>query len=256
MTPLDYIRIDADVLGLNLSSTEKLILGAVKSLDGKGMMLSNDELARLLNSKPDTVSKAIGRLESKKLIHSENRQSRYRRIYFGKKSEVESGTLRKKIRSKKDSTSEKNPATSDLIPATSDFFPNITKGTKGTEERELFGNGQSKEKITPERFIQHWNGFDTLPIVKAFSKERRGKLAARVKEETFKTHWREIIRKLAGSAFHTGQNDKGWRAGVDWILKNETNYLKILELPEPFDGVTRETTAAEFDKLLGTTADE
>lgn len=255
-TPLDYIRIDADILGMNLSSTEKLILGAIKNLNGRGLMLSNAELARLMNSKPDTVSKAIGRLESKGLIHFDNRQSKYRRIYFGKNSEVEGGALRKKILSEKESTSEKNPATSDLIPATSEKNPTIIKETQGKKDKDLFRDDKPKTKNTPEGFIQHWNSFDRLPPVRAFSKERRDKLAARVKEETFREHWQEIIRKLAGSAFHTGQNDRGWRAGVDWILKNDTNYLKILELPDPMDGVTREVDENEIDRLLGTAENE
>lgn len=249
MTPLDYIRIDADVLGLNLSSTEKLILGAVKSLDGKGMMLSNDELARLLNSKPDTVSKAIGRLESKKLIHSENRQSRYRRIYFGKESEVESGTLRKKIRSKKDSTSEKNPATSDLIPATSDKIPNITKGTKGTEP-----NGEQKTEaelkilfnVARKLYPGQKDGLDVE--FAAFKKA--------VKD------WRDItpilepaIQKYISYRAHlieTGQFCPNNKNFCRWLKKRcwETEY------PDLMAGATRETTEAEFDRLLGTTADE
>jgi len=136
--------------------------------------------------------------------------------------------------------------------------PNVssTESINESEDIDLFGQAEPKEEITPEGFLEHWNTFDRLPTVRAFSKERRDKLAARAKEQTFKTHWREIVRKLAGSAFHTGNNDRGWRASVDWILKNDTNYLKILELPDPMDGVTREADESEIDLLLGVASDE
>ena len=82
MNPLDYIRIDSDILQLDLPSTDKIILGAVKSFNGRGLMLSNEALAKMLNSKPNTIAKSIGRLKAKKLIHIEKEQSRYRLIYW------------------------------------------------------------------------------------------------------------------------------------------------------------------------------
>lgn len=186
MTPLDYIRIDADILGLNLSGTEKLILGAVKNLNGRGLMLSNAELARLLNSKTDTISKAIGRLESKELIHFDNRQSRYRRIYFGKKSEVEGAELRKKTQSKPESTSEKNPT--------------IIKGTK--RNASLKGNIGGKKFIPPtleqiQGYISENNlSVDGKHFLKYFSQsnwvDSRGNAVKNWKQKLLTWHTMEI----------------------------------------------------------------
>ena len=49
-------------------------------------------------------------------------------------------------------------------------------------------------------------------------------------EPVFADNWQAIIDKLSRSPFHTGQNDRAWQATVDWILKNSTNYVKILEI--------------------------
>ena len=50
-----------------------------------------------------------------------------------------------------------------------------------------------------------------------------------MEEPMFADDWKLIIDKLDGSKFHTGQNESGWKATVDWIIKNDTNYAKILE---------------------------
>jgi len=41
-------------------------------------------------------------------------------------------------------------------------------------------------------------------------------------------HWREFFDQVAASPFLSGQNDRGWKANIDWVL-NETNATKILE---------------------------
>lgn len=235
MTPLDYIRIDADILSRqDLTDKAKMLMGLIKNFNGKGLMMSNPELAKSLGTSTKTISRAISELEDKDLVSITGGQSRYRKIYLDKNGKVDASTG-----TKMDST------WTNMTPT----FPKMSNITKRTERTE-------RDSITPEGFSEHWNSFDRLPTVRAFGKERRDKLAARAKEETFKAHWKEIIRKLSGSSFHTGGNERGWRAGVDWILKNDTNYLKILELPEPFDGVTREATETEIDRLLGTDDDE
>lgn len=104
MTPIDYIRVDIDILQRqNLSNTEKLILGLIKNFNSQGLCLGNNAIGQLVKTRPDTVSKIISKLESQKEISIENAQSKYRRIYFGEKPKVEEP--------KADSTLENNPPT-------------------------------------------------------------------------------------------------------------------------------------------------
>ena len=104
MTPIDYIRVDADILlRQDLSSTEKLVLGLIKNFNSKGLRLSNGEIGRHIGSKPDTVTGIIRSLKDKHLIEIKNGQSRYRGIFY---SALKSGV-------KSNSTPENNRATPD-----------------------------------------------------------------------------------------------------------------------------------------------
>jgi len=256
-----------------LTPAEKVLLGLAWSFPD-GLRLSNAEIGRILCKHQVTVSRIIKKLEADGWLKITGNQSRWRRIYFNNDVKVKDGdtlafcdsTLafhsvyfsphakqnRRIEKEKKESTPfspVENTLTDVLVPSLS--TQQAKQSSQQSRHRQIhFGDAAPKAKITPEEFIQHWNRFDALPAIRAFSKERRSKLAARAKEDTFKTHWREIIRKLAGSPFHIGQNDRGWRAGIDWILKNETNYLKILELPEPTDGMTGAADGNEIITLF------
>jgi len=87
----------------------------------------------------------------------------------------------------------------------------------------------NKRKESTLAFLEHWNSHPNLPPIRTFTKERIRHLEARLQEEQFATNWKMIIEKTATCPFLTGQNDRGWRATVDWILVNETNYIKVLE---------------------------
>jgi hypothetical protein len=82
-------------------------------------------------------------------------------------------------------------------------------------------------------FMAYWNTKDSLPKIEQFTGGRQSRLKTRMKEPTFRDNWQAVIDKLSRSDFHTGQNERGWRADVDWLLKSDTNYVRILELPEP-----------------------
>ena len=87
-----------------------------------------------------------------------------------------------------------------------------------------------KESGTPpESLVDYWKSKSNLPQVRSITSGRRKKLVARFGEPDFSDHWREIIDKVSQSAFCTGDNDRGWRVGIDWLLANETNYVKVLE---------------------------
>ena len=60
-------------------------------------------------------------------------------------------------------------------------------------------------------------------------KGRKRKLAARWKEELFRERYESVFAKTAGNDFLTGRNDRRWRANFDWIIENDTNYVKVLE---------------------------
>ena len=89
-----------------------------------------------------------------------------------------------------------------------------------------------KKNIPPEDFISYWNSKGNLPQIKVFADGRKRQLKTRSQEPHFFENWKKIIDKLRASPFHTGQNGRRWKATCDWILQNDSNYCKIMELPE------------------------
>jgi hypothetical protein len=106
-----------------------------------------------------------------------------------------------------------------------------------------------------DEFIAYWNSNRNLPKVQAITKGRREKFNSRWKEEPFKTQWKEVIDTVAGSSFLTGTNDRGWKATFDWILANDSNYMKVLEgkytTKEESFGPTDERIESIMDGIYG-----
>jgi hypothetical protein len=148
MTPIDYIRIDADVLALDLSDKSKMLLGLIKSFD-RGLGMSNSELGELLNCSDDNISRIIRELNA--YIKIKNPQSRYRKIFYsGRNAEVKTGYSGKKT-GVADSTPTFEHATLTFKHATPAQMPDITKGTKitkniSTQEQVVF---DSARKLYP-----------------------------------------------------------------------------------------------------------
>jgi hypothetical protein len=84
----------------------------------------------------------------------------------------------------------------------------------------------------PEELQEVWNriGDGFLPKWKEMPKARRKAAAARLRERPIEgpEGWREVVSKIAGSPFCRGQNDRGWTADPDWLLKPGTA-AKVLE---------------------------
>ena len=74
----------------------------------------------------------------------------------------------------------------------------------------------------------------TLPAVKAMTRDRWNKCQARLGShagdaEQFLSDFRAAVRKASETPFLLGANERGWRATLDWLIANDTNYLKVLE---------------------------
>lgn len=70
----------------------------------------------------------------------------------------------------------------------------------------------------------------SLPQVRAVSERRKKHLRARWKQfdcdlATFK----KVFKKVEASDFCRGENDRGWKADFDWLIRNDENMLKVLE---------------------------
>ena len=90
-----------------------------------------------------------------------------------------------------------------------------------------------KPSTVVDDITNHWNTLTKLPKITSMNASRLKKLKLRLKEDTFRDNWKDILDKLNTSAWHIGENDRGWVANFDWIITNDTNYVKILEAKKP-----------------------
>ena len=66
-----------------------------------------------------------------------------------------------------------------------------------------------------------------MPKVVAVTKSREHAVCARVREYGMETVC-DVIKMAGERDFLSGDNDRGWVANFDWIMK-PTNFVKILE---------------------------
>jgi hypothetical protein len=126
---------------------------------------------------------------------------------------------------------------------------------KGKKESESFGEdsqGEPLKKIAPWQLWVIWEEFrGSLPEVRLFTKERiarcRNRIAGADFEVQFLDDFREAVRKAAAHPWPK------WRPNFDWFIRNDTNYVSILE-GKYDDWMTQEARNAQtIRRVLGRT---
>ncbi len=83
-----------------------------------------------------------------------------------------------------------------------------------------------------EATVTAWNSFcDKFPIlakIREMSDKRRTSLKHRFMRDSFRD-FEKILEAIKEQPFLQGENDRKWVVSFDWIIENDTNYLKILE---------------------------
>ena len=221
----------------DINGTDKVMLAVIVDRMGRNGVSwpGVRQIAKDAGVSVPTVLESIRRLEKVSLLTREKRKNGQSNLYrITEKSAQETLAVKNIKRSRKFNSGVK------------DSLPEALKKLELNQTDQL---NQTKE----EEFMSLWNSQTTLPKIQTFTRQRKQKFQARMKEPVFRDHRLAIVRKLAASPFHTGQNDRGWQADVDWILKNDTNYMKIFERPDVDNaGImsTHEVTEAEGDELL------
>ncbi len=86
----------------------------------------------------------------------------------------------------------------------------------------------------PAEVVALWNAraSESLPRVERLTASRRKAIAAALREVPL-DRWGEILDRLNGWRFAAGENDRGWKASLDWLLARDKNgawnYLALLE---------------------------
>lgn len=86
-------------------------------------------------------------------------------------------------------------------------------------------------KETLDLAVKAWNalaGAKGLPKVQTLTQARKVSLHIRLSELGGPAGWADLLRKVQASRFLCGENEKGWTADFDWVLK-PANLTKIME---------------------------
>lgn len=84
------------------------------------------------------------------------------------------------------------------------------------------------EKATLDCWNQICESYPVLSKIKELSDNRKQKLKKRFEKESFRD-FNKILDCIKESPFLLGENDRQWKVTFDWLIENDTNYLKVLE---------------------------
>lgn len=90
---------------------------------------------------------------------------------------------------------------------------------------------QKPEPLPIDEALELWQQLAAekgLPRVERFTKERKQKLSARLREVGLEG-WEKAINAIRGSKFHCGQNDRNWRATFDFVVRSENKVAELIE---------------------------
>lgn len=84
-----------------------------------------------------------------------------------------------------------------------------------------------------EKVLDYWNCElrESLNLSKdlILIDNRIKQIRTRFKKDIFKNSYREVVEKIKGSSYLQGDNDTGWKCSFDWIFKNDSNWVKVVE---------------------------
>lgn len=108
-----------------------------------------------------------------------------------------------------------------------------------------------------------WNEIVGDPRVTSCSKSRLSKAKVRLKELSIED-WRSVMEAISNTPFLRGDNDRGWRADFDWLITNDTNYVKVMEgkysrsgsAPKSREQHKQENNLDAIQKFLGGNGDD
>jgi len=111
------------------------------------------------------------------------------------------------------------------------FTPHIETETETETEADIETETEGKisKEISMSPLVKIWNeNCKNLPKVISISSKRKKHIKARMSETKDMAYWAKVVRRLAASRFCNGDNNNGWRASFDFLIKPDT-HIKAIE---------------------------
>lgn len=93
------------------------------------------------------------------------------------------------------------------------------KNTPLGEEVHVNGSSDSPKEPDWKLFMDYWNLNVPFSTIRTMSEDRKKSFRVRMADPFFRENYREGIAMIPNLPFCCGENDRGWRANVDWFLK-------------------------------------
>lgn len=188
-------------LRTDLNWMQKCLLAEIDSLSP--CYCSNEHLAKMMGISESCVANNISELRKKGLILDVSFDGRTRVIKVS--DSVASDYQNEEIR----------------VPAISNSnFPD--SGTKNTSIDNKNSKSNKEDTAEYQEVADCWNSHSILERAERKTRKRCAAVSARMKDPYFRENYKSAIRRIAQSPFCCGENDRGWKATIDWFLKPDT----------------------------------
>jgi hypothetical protein len=217
--PAAFIHSALDEYGLTPAQFRIYCHIARRAGSGGSAFACVDSMARVCRLHEKTIIRALAFLTDRRLLEAKRRPGRTT-VYRLRPATAWVPHLSGEV--SKVSTSPRKP------------IPNHPSQSDTDEGNPIKGNPEKDLSPVPpyqgeaEELVDLWNSFKGLPEITNLSSARRRALRRRLRETHFRENWRGAIRRVGASPFCTGQGPKGWKANVDWFLRENT-VAKIME---------------------------
>ncbi|MFG1183251.1 hypothetical protein [Xanthobacter aminoxidans] len=120
------------------------------------------------------------------------------------------------------------------------FTPSVPKGTSSPSATDCDAADRQEELAEALAAFNRMAAEVGLPEAQGMSRKRRLALKARLRDCGGIAGWRIAMDRVRASPFLRGDNDRGWRASLDFLLKPES-FAKLMEgAYDPAPGARRQ----------------
>lgn len=141
-------------------------------------------------------------------------------------------------------------------PSPSKESPSLRSGVSKRGPPVAKANGVAPWEI--QQAVDLWNGLADdigLPRCAKLTKDRRTKLRNRIRDAGGLPGWQKALEKIRGDPFFRGDNKRGWRCGIDFLLR-ESSFTKLMEGYYDFGRQEYVFDAGELARRAGIAGDD
>lgn len=239
---LDRLGFDHDDLIIlqaigKMMASDSFAKTEIPGMNGKWIWIAHQKLldeCPFLRIKKDMLKKRLADMEKHGLIRRHLKDftmpmyqpgEHFDKLVYGRGRESITGGVGNSLPGGRESITDNDSYSYDL-----NSYDNI-ESDLGKSSSPNANLDQAKEEDftrSAERAKSLWNEFSGhgIPPIRTMTRKRAQGLSRRVLEGMDLS---QVLGKAKMSDFLTGKNDRGWKMTLDWLIENDTNWVKVME---------------------------